>query len=158
MLLKILSDGQSGPPQAARRAARALGISSGGCVMSGILPEDGNHPGFPERHGAAGRPEDSHLACTEKNVQDSDATLWFGETTTRDAQATVSACQSLGKPCMLIYPAAAFEPSHVAAWIGQNKFRTLNVTGNREREEPGIEDRVESFLHQVLQQLGHTRA
>jgi hypothetical protein len=116
------------------------------------------HAEFAERYGAKELPTDSRLACIEKNVQKSDATLWFGETTTQDAHATVSTCQRLGKPCMPIYPGASFEPSHLATWIALNKFKNLNVTGNRERDEPGIEDRVESFLQQVLQQLGHTRA
>jgi hypothetical protein len=34
----------------------------------------------------------------------------------------------------------------------------LNVAGNRESDEPGIGDRVERFLGQVLQQLGHELA
>ena len=33
-----------------------------------------------------------------------------------------------------------------------------NVAGNREDEEPGIGDRVERFLGEVLQQLDHDRA
>ena len=56
---------------------------------------------------------------------------------------------------MPVYPGALFEPSHVAAWIAENKIKTLNVAGNREHEEPGIGDRVERFLGQVLQHLGH---
>jgi hypothetical protein len=158
MLLKILSDGQNGPPQAAWRAARAFGISSGGWMISGFLTDDGERPEFAERYGAAELPECKHLTSIEKNVQESDATLWFGETTTQKAQATATACERFGKACMPIDPCASFEPSHVATWIAQSKVRTLNVAGNRERDEPGIGNRVESFLHEVLQQLGHTRA
>ena len=74
------------------------------------------------------------------------------------AQATVGACQRFGKPCMPVYPGASFEPSHVATWIAENEIRTLNVAGNRESDESGIGDRVERFLAQVLQLLGHVRA
>ena len=56
---------------------------------------------------------------------------------------------------MPVYPGASFEPSHVATWITENQIRTLNVAGNREAEEPGIGDRVERFLGEVLQLLGH---
>ncbi len=35
--------------------------------------------------------------------------------------------------------------------------KTLNVAGNREHEEPGIGDRVEQFLIDVLVELGHAR-
>src|SRR5207244_3695351 len=98
-----------------------------------------------------------HQARTVKNVQESDATLWFGETTTSGAQATVGACHGSGKPCLPVYPGASFEPAHLARWIAENKVRTLNVAGNREADEPGIGDRVERFLGEVLQELGHRR-
>ena len=52
--------------------------------------------------------------------------------------------------CLRFDPVAALEPSHVATWIMKNKIRTLNVVGNRENEEPGIGDRVEGFLGEIL--------
>jgi hypothetical protein len=158
MLEKIVSGGQTGADQAAWRAAEAYGVSTGGWMPEGFQTEDGPRPEFAEQYGAAELPMDSGAARTEQNVQDSDATLWFGETTTSGAQETVGACQRLGKPCMPVYPGASFEPSHVATWIAENKVRTLNVAGNREGEESGIGDRVERFLGKVLQQLGHEQA
>ncbi len=101
---------------------------------------------------------DSYAARTVQNVQDSDATLWFGQTTTSGAQTTVRACQRFGKPCLPIDPAALFEPAHVAAWIAENHIKTLNVAGNRESKEAGIGVRVERFLGQVLALLGHERS
>jgi hypothetical protein len=158
MLDKIISGGQTGADQAAWRAARAFGIPTGGWMPQGFLTEDGSHPEFVERYAAVEMPTDSYPARTEQNVRDSDATLWFGLTTTSGAQETVGACQRLGKPCLPVYPGASFEPSHVATWIAENQFRTLNVAGNHESTEPGIGERVEQFLGQVLQQLGHQRA
>ena len=84
-------------------------------MPKGFLTEDGPHPEFAEQFGAAEMPTDSDAARTEQNVQDSDATLWFGETTTSGAHATVGACHRFGKPCMPVYPGASFEPSHVAS-------------------------------------------
>jgi hypothetical protein len=99
-------------------------------------------------------PADGPSTWSEQNVRDSDATLWFGETTTPGAQETVSACLGFGKPCMTVYPAASFAPSHVATWITENEIRTLNPAGNRESESPGIGEWVEQFLGQVLRLLG----
>ena len=158
MLDKIISGGQTGADQAGWRAARAFGVPTGGGMPQGFLTEDGPRPEFADEYGAAEMPTDGGLTPTEQNVQDSDATLWFGETTTSAAQATVGACQRFGKPCMPVYPGASFEPAHVATWIAENQIKTLNVAGNREGEEPGIGDRVERFLGEVLQQLGHQRA
>ena len=155
MLEKIISGGDTGTNQAAWRAAASFGIATGGWVHRGFLTDDGPHPEFAEQYGAAELPSDTEPARTEQNVHDADATLWFGETTTAAAHATVAASLALGKPYMLVYPGASFAPAHVVTWIIENKIRTLNVAGNREDEEPGIGDRVQWFLGQVLQQLGH---
>jgi hypothetical protein len=154
MLDKLITGGQTGADQAGWRAAKAFRVRVGGWMPKGFLTEDGPHPEFAEQYGATEMPTDSLLARTERNVQDSDATLWFGETTTSGAQATVRACQIVGKPCMLIYPGASFEPSHVAAWVTLNRIKTLNVAGNRESDEPGIGHRVEEFLARVLELFG----
>ncbi len=158
MLAKMISGGQTGADQAGLRAAKSFGVTTGGWMPKGFLTEDGPQPEFAERYGVAELPTENELARIEQNVQDSDATLWFGETTTLDAQVTVGACHRFGKPCMPVYPGASFEPSHVATWLVENQIGTLNVAGNREEEEPGIGDRVEQFLGQVLQQLGHEPA
>ena len=158
MLEKIISGGQTGADQAGWRAARAFGVPAGGWMPKGFLTEDGPRPEFTESYGAAEMLTDSAPARTEQNVQDSDATLWFGITTTFAARVTVEACIEFYKPCMPIDPGASFEPSHVTRWILANQIRTLNVTGNGEGEEPGIGDRVELFIGQVLQQLGHQQA
>jgi hypothetical protein len=150
MLDKVISGGQTGADQAGWRVALALGVPTGGWMPKGFRTEDGPHPEFAARYGAVEMPTASYAARTEQNVRDSDATVWFGETTTAGARATVGACRRLGRPCMLVYPAASFEPAHVAAWIQDNKIKTLNVAGNRERDEPGIGERVEQFLREVL--------
>jgi Circularly permutated YpsA SLOG family len=158
MLEKIVSGGESGANQAGWRAAKAFSVAAGGWMREGFLTEDGPKPEFAELYSAAESPTDCGSYRTELNVHDSDATLWFGETTTSGAHATVAACLTYGKPYMPIYPGAAFEPSHVVAWIIENAIKTLNIAGNREHEEPGIGERVERFLGEVLEQLGHKRA
>jgi hypothetical protein len=158
MLDKIISGGRTDADRAGWRAAKTFGVSSGGWMPTGFLTEDGPHPEFADQYGAAELPTDSVPDRTEQNVLAADATLWFGETTTSGAQATVGACHRFAKPCMPLYPGASFEPWHVATWIAEKKIGTLNVAGNREEEEPGIGDRVERFLGEVLQQLGHERA
>jgi hypothetical protein len=158
MLERIISGGQTGADQAGWRAAHAFGVPAGGWMPPGFAAEDGPHPEFAETFGAAEMPTDNAAARIEQNVQHSDATLWFGVTTTFAARVTVEACLEFYKPCMPIDPDASFEPSHVANWILESKIRTLNVTGNGETAEPGIGSRVELFLGHVLQQLGHQRA
>ena len=158
MIEKIISGGQTGADQAAWRAARAFHVTTAGGMPAGFLTEDGRRPEFAEQFGATEMPTEGAAARTEQNVQDSDATLWFGETTTSGAHTTVRACHKFGKPCLPIDPSASFEPAQVATWIVAGKVRILNVAGNRESDEPGIGDRVERFLGQVLETLGHERS
>src|SRR5262249_18066815 len=108
MLDKIISGGQTGADQAGWRAAKAFGGATGGAMPNGVQTENGPPPGCAEPDGAAEMPTDSYPARTEQNVRDSDATLWFGETTTSGAQATVGACHRFGKPCLPVYPGASF--------------------------------------------------
>jgi hypothetical protein len=124
-------------------------------MPQGFLTEGGPRPEFAARYGAAEMPTANYPARTARNVRDSDGTLWFGETTTAGARETVGACQKFGKPCLPVGPGAAFEPPHVAAWVAENRIKALNVAGNRESEEPGIGDRVERFVGEVLQHLGY---
>jgi Circularly permutated YpsA SLOG family len=158
MLDKVISGGETGAEKAARQAAIAFGVPTGGWKSDGFLIGVAPRTESVEQPGAAEMPQESRPAPSELNVQSSDATLWFGETTTAGAHAAVGACHRFGKPCMPVSPNAKFEPSHVAAWIAENQIRTLNVTGNREEVEPGIGEKVERFLCQVLEQLGHKRA
>jgi hypothetical protein len=158
MLDKIISGGEPGANRAGWQAARAVGIPIGGWMRKGFLTDDGCRPEFAEQCAAAELPTDDELTCIEENVTASDGTVWFGRTTTPGANATATACLALGRPFLPIYPGASFEPSHVALWIVEQKIKTLNVAGNREREERGIGDSVERFLGAVLKQLGHKPA
>jgi hypothetical protein len=155
MLEKIISGGQTGVDQAGWRAAKSFGVSTGGRVPAGFLMEDGPRPDLAEVYGAAEVQGEGPLSWAEENAQQSDATLWFGETTSQNAQQVVGACHRFGKPCLPLYPAASFEPSHVASWLSENEVRMLNVAGQCESESPGIGVRVERFLGQVLRLLGH---
>jgi hypothetical protein len=158
MLEKIYSGGETGANQGAWRAARMYGVATGGWMAVHFMTAAGPRGAFADLYGAVELPAGSSATPTTQNVQGSDGTVWFGETTTADAQATVAACRQSGKPCMLVYPAASFLPEHIATWIVENQITTLNVAGNREGEEPGIGDRVERFLAEVLDRLGHKRA
>jgi hypothetical protein len=158
MLAKNISGGESGANRAGWRIAKAFAVDTGGWMRGGFLTDDGRHPEFAHQFAAAELPIESEAARTEQNVRDSDATIWFGNTTTLGAQTTVKACLTFGKPVMPVYPGASFDPSHVAQWIADNKIEVLHVAGNRETEEPAIGDWVERFLGDVLERLGHQRS
>jgi hypothetical protein len=156
MLEQIISGGQTGADQAAWQVAQAFGLPVSGWMPKGFLNEHGPRPEFAESDGAKEMPTDSVSDQIERNVDKSDGTLWFGSTTSAAAQTTVKACLKEFKPVIPIDPDTKFEPIHVVNWIRGNKIRTLHVTGNQESDEPGIADRVNRFLSEVLRQLERT--
>jgi hypothetical protein len=150
----IISGGQTGADQAAWRAAIATGLKTSGWMPKGFLTEDGPRPEFAERYGARETDSPDYRVRTEQNVRDSDATVWFGSIDTPGAKATLTAIKATGRAAKIIKPDDLIRPSAIAHWLARNSsIRRLNVAGNRESIEPGIGERVERFLTQVIGQL-----
>lgn len=91
---------------------------------------------------------------TEANVRDSDATLWFGNTSSPGGRVTLNAIRGMGKPHMIVRAGEGVRPSEVADWITRRGFESLDVAGSRESRAPGIGARVERFLAEVFTQIG----
>jgi Circularly permutated YpsA SLOG family len=152
MLELIISGGQTGADQAALRAAAFAGIPTGGTAPLGW--ETGAGPAqWLQGYGLVECSMSGYPGQTMANVRTSDATLWFGSAATPGAVMTLTTCLKLGKPCMVVRPGGPVKPSHVVAWIVKDRFRVVNVAGNRESRSTGTGDRVERFLAEVFRQL-----
>lgn len=151
--LVIITGGQSGADQGAWRAARAAGIPTGGFMPLRFLTEGGPRPEFAGLYGAVEMPTPDYRARTEENVRRSEATLWFGDTRTPGAKATLRACEGMGRPHMLVIPGRDTKPSDVAEWITRGGFKRINCAGNRESKAPGIGAKVERFMAEVFSRL-----
>jgi hypothetical protein len=68
MLERIVSGGQSGSDQAGWRAAKALGIATGGWMPSGFLTESGPRPEFAGLYGAREQPRPDDPPCRLDNL------------------------------------------------------------------------------------------
>jgi hypothetical protein len=153
MLERVISGGQTGVDQAGWRAACAHGITTGGAMPKGYMTEEVPRPDFAALYGAVELPTASYAERTRRNVEDSDATLWFGDWMSPGGKTTLDACRLRGKPFLIVYQGAT-RPGEVRDWIVAKGIRTLNVAGNRESKAPGIGDRVERFLAAVFKRLG----
>jgi Circularly permutated YpsA SLOG family len=151
MLERVVSGGQTGADQAGWRAARAVGIATGGRMPRGFLTEAGPRPEFAGLYGATelagGYPE-----RTRANARDSDATLWFGDPDSPGGRTTLKACEASGRDVLEVLDGFT-RPSDVADWIRAEEVRVLNVAGNRESTSPGIGARVERFPVAVFRRL-----
>lgn len=164
MIQKIISGGQTGVDQAALRAAKRLGISTGGWAprnwqtLEGPMSQLADY-GLVESAGA-------YAWRTEQNVRDSDATIRIArDFLTTGERCTLRAILKHKKPhkdftvignlcCLVTGSSALVDPATVLlGWCVENEIHVLNVAGNSERTAPGIGAIAEQFLFEVLSKV-----
>ena len=150
-MIRIESGGQTGADQAGWRAAKSLGIPTGGWMPAGFETEAGPRLEFARQFGAV-ELAGGYSERTRANARDSDATVWFGDPASNGGRTTLRACQALGRPVLIVQPGIT-RPSDLVAWIVAGYFEVVNVAGNRESTAPGIGARVERFLVAALGRL-----
>ncbi len=156
MLRRIVTGGQTGADQGAWRAARALGVDTGGWMPRGFLTEDGPRPELADRFGAIALESDAYDDRTRANVRDSDGTLVFAsENAGPGTRRTIDACRAIGRPLLIVDPEHGGEPSpeDAAAWIEAQGLRVLHVAGDRESVAPGIGSTVEAYVERLLRAI-----
>jgi hypothetical protein len=159
MLKRVISGGQTGADQAGWRAARAIGIPTGGWMPKGFLTEDGPRPEFAELYGARETQSRSYPERTRRNAINADAMLLFGDPDSRGGRLVRSMVPG---PWVVIWPEVDrydWKPGKIAAWLNDAALgcRTLLVAGNRESKAPGIGKWVERYLAEVFRLLAEDR-
>ncbi len=140
-LQKVISGGQTGADIAGLRAAKISGLETGGWIPRGFRTETGSNPSLAT-FGLKETPTDGYQLRTLYNVRDSDATFWFGRSDSLGGKLTLKSCNSCGR---------AFYTNNdncgdMAIRIHDCGYHTINVAGNRESRNPGIEAKVYSHL------------
>ena len=150
-LEKVISGGQTGVDIAALKAARDAGLNTGGWIPKGFLTENG--PDVSRMaFGLVETESTSYVPRTEQNVIDSDATFWYGDSSSPGGKLTQRMCRKHNKP---FYLATFMEPRLIFIIIRDCGYKTINVAGNRESVSPGIEKRAYNLLLPVF--LGGTK-
>jgi hypothetical protein len=154
-ILKIISGGQTGADMAGLIAAKAAGIRTGGCAPKGYLTEVGPNPKLRSEYGLHQSDSDKYPKRTAENVSKSDCTIIFGNKDTRGSALTITICDALNKPYIVI-PASETEAiSKISGFIyklkeEKNRALIVNIAGNRESKNPGTEARVTKILSAVF--------
>lgn len=144
--MRIISGGQSGADQGGLRAARSLGISTGGYAPLGWMTEDGPAP-WLATFGLVEHDRPGYPPRTEANVRAADALIWFGDPASRGGRLTLSLCDRLAVPTIVVPEGGSVRPSSVGAFLlARGVAGTIMIAGNRESVSPGIGGRVEWFL------------
>lgn len=154
-LRAIISGGQTGADQASLRAARALGLSTGGWApkdwktLAGPAPWLGTEFGLREFF--SGYP-----ARTAANVRDSDATVRLARFLDSPGErCTLKAILKHDRQRLDVWFSRDFPPNQaheraLVDFIRKYDVRVLNVAGNSEETAPGIGADVEQFLLRAL--------
>lgn len=148
-LKKIISGGQTGADRGGLVAGKALGLETGGTAPPGFETDDGPKPEILMAFGLTeGEPDPKkYPKRTIRNIRNSDATLWIGKPDSPGGLLTIDTAER-EKLC-LVNPTAI----ELSEWLFTHEIETLNVAGNRERKNPGIETRTWKLILEAVQNV-----
>ncbi|HEY5122175.1 MAG TPA: putative molybdenum carrier protein [Ignavibacteria bacterium] len=150
MIKKIISGGQTGADRGGLEAAKALGIETGGYCPNGFLTKNGPDLTLKE-FGLIELDTPDYKKRTIKNVEICTGVVIFGTTNkkgklnSRGSILTFNTAKKLYRP-VIVNPTE----EEFLEWIKYYKMRILNIAGNRESENPGIQNYVKDFLIRTL--------
>lgn len=163
----ICSGFQTGADMGGILAAVELDIPTGGYMPKGWKTERGPKPEYEDLYGAMESEDKDYKFRTRQNVEVADATVIFGRRSP-GSNATEGFCHKLERPvCWVHWPTPKPFTSYyrdgcptflvhadnwiaVRMWIKRKNFRIVNVAGNRESVNLGIEEFTKSFLVKAL--------
>lgn len=157
MIAKVISGGQVGADIAALRAAKKLGIETGGWMPKGFRTLKGSRYEYEDLYEMWEHEDHRYPPRTYANVEMADATLRIAVTFNSPGErCTLAAIEQFKKPHLDVkLPAGLYDvlsrvsitPRAVRKWLGLHAVKILNVAGNA-RED--IEPIVEQFVIEVL--------
>jgi len=145
MVIKIISGGQQGADVGGLLAAKELNILTGGTAPKGYRTEVGSNFDLRDIFNLSEHSSDKYPPRTAANVKNSDGTVLFGNMNSPGSKMTIKFCRQMNKP-YIINPSI----NQLRQWINLNNIQIMNVAGNRESTNQGIQDRVKNHLIRAL--------
>lgn len=154
-LRKIISGGQTGADIAGLKAAKELGLETGGWMPKGFRTLEGARPEYRELYGLRDTESSYYPPRTALNVKESDGTVRFAtDWESPGEKLTLKLINQYKKPAHGISLTVGIELEEEVkvfrAWLVRSNIQTLNVAGNSEQTSPGIEEFVFNFLVSAL--------
>jgi hypothetical protein len=148
---KIISGGQTGADQGGLEAGKALGILTGGYAPMKWMTETGSQQTLLESYGLKEAQYPGYPYRTRLNITNADGTVIFGNITEPGSKLTVRLCRDLVK----LYVINPRSSALLRSWLISRKIKILNVAGNRESINPGIQSMVREMLINTLKEDIH---
>ena len=158
----VISGGQTGADQGALRAAKSLDIATGGWAPRDYRTETGVNQDLRTVYGLDEWDSSNYKARTLQNVLLGDATLIIGKRSP-GSNATEEFCRIHMKSWGWRMIGCAWPRNIIwhmqndqaivftMRWLKENNVKTLNVAGNRESVNPGIEEYTFNFIRRILE-------
>lgn len=143
--MKIISGMQTGADIAGVKVGKQLGLEVGGWMPAGFRTDDGPRPEYAGLYNAVCTRSPDYPMRTRMNVRDGDVTILFGNMTSPGCRLTIKYCKEQDKP-FLIYGRSR----DLILFLDEHLPDVINIAGNRERSNPGIEKFVTEALLKVL--------
>lgn len=154
---KVISGMQTGADIAGVKAAKDLGIPTGGFMPKGYRTETADRPEYKSLYNAEVVSSTNYLERTQKNVFSSDGTVIFDYNLSTGSINTKRFCIAANKPYLYLtrneINNTALTTGRIVDFIKSNNIQILNVAGNRESKAKGIEQRVYKILTEVFKIL-----
>ena len=148
----IISGGQTGADRGGLEAAKKLGIATGGWAPRGYVTENGRDLSLKDFELQTTRTW-RYPPRTRLNVKESDATVVFGDLDSPGCRLTVSLVKKMKKPWIHVpYEGRTNQTIRRSSLMLQQfiedhqNVKVLNVAGNRESKNPGIQEFTEAVL------------
>ena len=144
--VKIISGGQTGADMGGLEGARAAGLETGGVAPSGFKTEKGMNIKLKD-YGLKASTSSDYNVRTKQNVLDSDGTVIFGNVASSGSANTIRFAKEAGKP-VIINPTAEQLRN-----FAKDKH-IINIAGNRESRNPGLQVKVASIVREAFALTG----
>lgn len=142
ILMRVISGGQTGADQGGLEGAKMSGVETGGMAPRGYRTSSGPQPDLEGRFGLEESKWDAYHSRTRHNVYHSDGTVIFGDPISPGSMLTYRLCREYKKPRLqILYPGMTRISAEglLAQWCVLHCIEVLNVAGNREDKNPGIQ-------------------
>lgn len=144
--MRIISGGQTGVDQGALQAAHHLELSTGGTAPKGWRTEAGPAPWLKD-FGLVECSSLAYIVRTRANILHAEATLILGKKSVGSQQTMDYASSIHNYPVIWLPLSVDVWPNFdLKQWIRSRKIKILNVAGNRESVNPGVQRETRKYL------------
>jgi hypothetical protein len=151
-MIKIISGGQTGADMGGLEAAREYGFPTGGYAPKGWMTERGRQEELLRSFGLV-ESDGGYVERTDQNVALADLTIIFGNVNSTGSALTRVRCFYRKKECVCISETSTLRALMLAETIASLSPKIINIAGNRESRNPGIQADVRRFLALVFSRL-----